>query len=303
MITNPELIRTVTIGMKPMRIVVNQDIPKSALTTMLKNDPEKRDTKHAEDRILVPSRFAALVDEFGNVLNTVTPRTYNLIKNKEVIAALDLVTDDAGYEIKAMESRYYKGRSLWRFTEPEPFYVPGDNSPHFVMLDVWHDSRGTGGLSTRGGIYRQWCTNGCTTTIFATERKSTTHREQVNLMEFFQETVETLAKNSATIKQIHQNAGEMEFDLQTDNAVRQVMVEAYRSLAPRYRPRLSETIRRYAASRGRTGDASDRDSVGPTVHALLQSVSDLVTHGMQDGVRRHEWGHQTSEALIEAITA
>ena len=296
MIHNREQIRAVRVGLKPMRIVVSDKISKSAMDTMLKNDPERRDPRPIEDVILMPSRFAALVDQYGNVLNTVTPRTYNLIHNSEIISALDLVTDEVQMDLHAKSSAYYSGRSMWRFTLPEPFYVPGDESPHFGMIDVWHDSRGTGGLSVGGGIFRQWCTNGCTTKIVGVERNSTNHRRETNLMEFFMETMESFSKQVTAFTQVHQRAGEVEIDLRQPSQIRNALTQAYRSLAPRYRPRLSETIRRYTAEPG-----SDRDAVGRTVHALIQSVSDVATHQMRDGVTRHNWAHQSTEALVDAL--
>lgn len=296
MIHNREHIQAVRVGIKPMRIVVSDTISTSAKQTMLKNDPERREPKHIEDVILMPSRFAALVDQYGNVLNTVTPRTYNLIHNSEIIAALDLVSDQVNMDLHAKSSAYYSGRSMWRFTLPEAFYVPGDESPHFGMIDVWHDSRGTGGLSVGGGIFRQWCTNGCTTKIVGVERASTNHRKETNLMEFFQETMEHFANQVTAFQQIHQRAGEVQIDLRNPNRVREALASVYRTLAPRYRPRLSETIRRYTAEAG-----SDRDAVGRTVHALIQSVSDVATHQMQDGVTRHNWAHNATEALVDAL--
>ena len=59
MINNRENIQTVTIGLKPMRIVVSDTIAQTTLQTMLKNDPERREAKQMEDVTLVPSRFAA----------------------------------------------------------------------------------------------------------------------------------------------------------------------------------------------------------------------------------------------------
>lgn len=296
MITNRDSVRTVNVDILPMYIAASIDPASDRGTKIRNNDPQKRETlllqvdEDSPEQMLAPSRFGALVDQFGNVLNTVTPKTYRLIPNAEIISALDLASDQSGLDLRPRgHGDYYNGRSRWSFTTGEPFYVPGDESPHFTQLDVWHDSRGTGGLSVRGGIYRQFCTNGCTTQVLATGRAQTNHRKDTNLMEFFVTAVSALAEGMQRMQQIHQAAGEIKADLRGDTHIRRAMVQIYRETAPRYRPRLSRMIRRYS------------EDVGPTVHALIQSVAELATHDMQDGVSRHEWNHRASSSIVDAL--
>jgi len=296
MIKNREDIRTVNVEIMPMYIASTVDPASDRGAAIRNNDPEKRHTlmlsegEDSAERMFAPSRFGALVDQYGNVLNTVTPKTYRLIPNAEIVAALDLASDAVGLDLTARhDGNYYKGRSRWTFTAGKEFKVPGDDSPHFPMVDVWHDSRGTGGLTVRSGIWRQWCTNGCTTQVLATGNAKTNHRQEINLMGFFCDAIGGLADGIEEMIEVHQTAGQVKADLRHDNNIRRAIVQIYRSTAPRYRERLSETIRSYSSD------------VGPTVHALIQSVSDLATHNMQDGVARHNWNHNSSQALVEAL--
>lgn len=298
MIRNRENIQTVRIGMRPMYMHIAQP-SNPLLKKLLKNDPERKNAIQQDDgrTLLVPSRFHALVDERGNVLNTVTPRTYNPLANSEIIAALDIVSDEHGVDLTNTSSDYYNGRSLWKFTEQKPFKVPGDDSPHFSLFNVWHDGNGMGGLRAQGGIWRQWCTNGCTHKVIGTEICRVNHKVNVNLHEFFTGVVAEFVTARDELMELHQLAGSTEIDLRGDNAVRHALTSVYRSLAPRYRPRLSETIRRYTATDG------GRDSVGPTVHALIQSISDMSEHQMQDGVTRHTWNNQATTEMVDALLA
>lgn len=295
MIRDRHNISTVNIDIHPLMVETSGIDPKTGAAIRMRKDAKDgmsfltQQDGAEEPMMYTKTRFGALVDSYGNILNTVSRDSYNLIKNAEVIAALDLKSDDFGLDLVSKFSTYYKGRSMWRLTTPDCFYVPGDQSPHYPMVDVWHDSRGTGGLSVRGGIYRLWCTNGATHQVVAAASNTTNHRKRTDLMEFFQETLDTLTISMEKMQIIHQTAGSTPIDLRTDNVVHRAVTGVFRNTAPRYRPRLSRTIRQYS------------ENVGATVHALIQSISEVATHHMRDGVARHTWADQSTSAVIDAL--
>jgi len=202
-----------------------------------------------------------VVDERDDIVGTVSDQ-YTLVRNADVIAALDLAAGERNLALDPTKAAYRNGRSFYEVKVPGFGYrVSGDPSGMVPSIIVRNDYRGGGGLKIQGGIFRLACTNGLVVgdiAYFTNQR----HVGQIDVIGFFRDAL-----------------SRMEEKIEVNRLLAEAMTRV------RYRPEVVEAIIADTADRYRADwDRALRENVaeiGDNMWAVAQAVSELSTHRMQ----------------------
>lgn len=231
---------------------------------------------------VVPSRWRQTVDDFGAELYASSER-YRIVRNADLVAALDLASDDLGVELEAASAMYKNGRSRFRAFFPDSFRVPGDPSDIRPQIELGNDYRGGSGVRVTAGVYRLVCTNGLVIgdVSFQSNRR---HTGEFDLMEYMLAAMQAMQDRIVKVENLSRRAAET--PLPADSPVTCQILE---DTVPRYRSRLHEAIWR------------NGDEVGGTVWALLQAISEVKTHDMKDRWSATDWQSRQTARVLELI--
>ena len=245
------------------------------------------------------SRFGIVVDELGNECGAVSDR-YTLVRNADLIAAVDLASDDLGLELECAGGIYsMSGRSQYTFYLPGDFKVPGDNSDVRTNITIGNGYGGTHNVDGTGGTYRLVCSNGMSigTIVSAMKRR---HVGEFDLMRLVQEMMVKLVEETTTEKQRAILAAETPFEWNVSKAenegdavVRQRNNTLLQTIAKdtpkRYVQGLSDAIKAY------------RTDVGHTTWAIVQAVGEIAQHDMNHTQAAQNWSRRNQARVMEVV--
>ena len=244
-----------------------------------------------------PCRFDVIQDSQGYHVGAVSGR-YKLIRNADLIGAIDLASDSLDVPLTVGQCRYQNGRTSLEFTLPDTYRVTGDPSDIKPLIRIGNDYGGGGALTGAAGVYRLVCTNGMM--IGKVETYTTLrHVGEIDLYEFTYGLVNGLVKRAQVHKIIAESTQEMPFEWAIkqvegervdprllDNA--QLLNTIAENTPPRYHQPLRDAITR------------NREDIGRTVWALLQSISEVSTHNMR-GWAAQNWQRRETNRVLEHV--
>lgn len=242
------------------------------------------------------TRFSIIKDSNGYHVGAVSDR-YTLIRNADLIEAIDLASDSLGVPLTVERCLYRHGKTSMDFTLPDDFRISGDPSNLKPLIQIGNDYGGGGSLTGKAGVFRVVCTNG----LYVgeqTQHNTQRHVGNINIYDFVYGLVDGLIKRAEVNKVIAETTQDMPFEWQAGGGNTYhsealasndaLLYEIIENTADRYRQPLREAI------------TMNRDEIGHTVWALLQAVSEVGTHNMR-GWAAQKWTRNTSNLILEHV--
>lgn len=241
------------------------------------------------------SRFISIVDDKGHECGAVSQR-YRLIRNGDLLGALDLASDKAGMDLEIRRWRYYNGRFTVDLSSGALFRAPGDKSETQPYLRLVNGYGGVSTLDGLAGMFRLACTNGTLVGKY-THKNTQKHVGKFNLMNIVGELLFSLKKQAEVQKIIAEAAGHAPFVfLRKDYseqrseeflANRRLLTEIVNSTPKKYHPSLIRAFEGYA------------EDVGSTVWAILQAISEVSTHDMKGTLSGDAWQLKQTNRVLQ----
>lgn len=226
------------------------------------------------------SRFQSIVDGKGHECGVVTGR-YRLIKHGDLIAAADLASDKLGINLECGKVMYHRGKFTTDLYMPDSFNVPGDPSGIRPQVTLGNSYGGTSALTGRAGVFRILCTNGTIigTTIRADYQK---HVGDFDVMKFVENLLLAVVLRAEEYQKVAIEAAQTEAN-----------VEAVETLIRETTPKKYHNVLHSSVE-------SNVITLGPTVWAMLQAISEISTHDMK-GLNASDWQtRHTNKVLADA---
>lgn len=213
---------------------------------------------------------------------------YALVKNSELLSALDLAASEAGANLRPQSARYFNGRSEVVLELPGfEYQPPGDPSNTTPTINLYNDYRGGLALNLFAGAIRGICTNGMVFGHVLTRRRRVhTGRVQQEIMAYAQEAVNGIADAALAAKLTAEFAVEHKL---TDEAVNEWL------------DRLEEgTAKKYQASLTRAVDENLR-ALGQNAWGLTQAISEVATHTMPTSNASVDWRDAWVDKVLDGL--
>lgn len=228
---------------------------------------------------LTLSRFDTIIDDNGYECGAVSDH-YTLIRNQDLVAAVDLASDEIGIELECGPASYHNGRSRFSFYPPDEYRVAGDPSGIRTQIEIGNGYGGRANISGMSGAFRLICTNGMVIGQVhqAISRK---HTGEISVMEVILALLTELVNQADKHQEVVRHASEISAD--------QVRLDpVFKHTAPRYQKQLHDAI------------MSNTAEIGNNVWAITQAISEVATHDMP-GWNATEWQRtQTNRVLVAA---
>lgn len=241
--------------------------------TMFYVDPEA----YGERR---KSRFQSIVDAKGHECGAVTSR-YRLIRHGDLVAAADLASDKLGINLECGKVIYHRGRFSTDLYMPTDFNVPGDPSGIRPQITLGNSYGGTAALTGRAGVFRLICTNGTIIgqTIRADYQK---HVGDFDVMKFVENLMLAVVCRAEEYQRVALQAAQTEANVEVvETLIRETTPKKY-----------------HATLHGAV--ESNVLTMGPTVWAIMQAISEVSTHDMK-GLNATDWQiRHTNQVLAGA---
>ena len=242
-----------------------------------------------------PTRFSIVEDSNGYHVGAVSDR-YTLIRNADLIGAIDLASDSLGVPLTVERCLYRHGKTSMDFTLPDDFRISGDPSNLKPLIQIGNDYGGGGSLTGRAGVFRMLCTNG----LYVgeqTQHNTQRHVGNIDIYDFVYGLVDGLIKRAEINKVIAETTQDMPFEWKAPH--QDWHAEALASNAGLLNEIADTTPERYHQPL-RTAITGNREEIGHTVWALLQAVSEVGTHNMR-GWAAQKWTRNTSNLILEHV--
>lgn len=241
------------------------------------------------------SRFHSVVDDNGYETGSVT-KHYQLVKNADLIGAIDLASDNIGLDITAGSGRYYHGRSQYTFYLPDSFRVPGDPSDIRPQIVLGNSYGGKAALTGTAGVYRVICTNGMIAgkVVRADYQR---HIGSFDLLPFVTELITAVVSRANEYQTMALVAAETAFHTRVNAALsgaaaadlernRAFLVDLAATTPKKYRSALKDSI------------LSNRRELGETVWGILQAIAEVSSHDMAGSWAADTWQHKQTEKVL-----
>ena len=246
---------------------------------------------------LEATRFSIIEDSKGYHVGAVSDR-YTLIRNADLIGAIDLASDSLGVDLTVERCMYRNGKTSMDFTLPDDFRISGDPSNLKPLIQIGNDYGGGGSLTGRAGVFRMVCTNGLYVgeqTHHSTQR----HIGEIDVYDFVYGLVDGLVKRAEINKIIAETTQDMPFEWKAPYIADEKVKAQLESNAVMLNEIADATPDRYHQPL-RTAITGNREEIGHTVWALLQAVSEVGTHNMR-GWAAQRWTRNTSNLILEHV--
>lgn len=237
------------------------------------------------------TRFKLVIDELDNPIAAVTDQ-YTLVKNRELIAAVDLVADELGITLEPQSGIYHNGHSRYEIGTPDmEFKATGDPSFTTGRIIVENDYRGNGGIRLMTGWFRLICSNGLIVGKIASE-SNTRHVGEIDIIGKVREALGKFLARFEVDTLLAETLAKESFDFTGWPGDREIAQHNVEEADPYLIDRiLADTAERY---QGEFRAASRRNSadMGETLWALAQTVSEVATHTMNGRFSPDDWAHR-----------
>jgi hypothetical protein len=254
------------------------------------------------------TRFNLVVDELDEPIAAVTEK-YTLIRNREVIAALDLVADLEGVRLVPKSADYHHGKSRYEFTLPDLSYtVTGDTSASMPRLVLGNDYRGNGGLSAMSGWFRFICSNGMTIGTVASQTNAR-HVGTIDIMEILTNAIVAMKSRVEVDRLLAESLAAEPFpsplvdDWAGTREIAQNILQDAKDDGKA--PRLIDTIIADTPDRYIRGMRDShfnlRYQLGDNLWALAQTVAEVATHNMNGRWSPDEWATRQIARIEAAV--
>jgi len=244
------------------------------------------------------SRFGIVIDDHGHECGAVSTR-YKLVRNADLVAAVDLASDKFGLELECESGTYRNGRSKYEFLMPNEWQVPGDNSRLRSRFTLFNGYGGTDKVRGMGGTYRLICSNGMSVgEILAWMGQK--HVGEFDILALVEDmmlrTIDAMhtEKERAIIQA--ETAFEYKVEAATDEDDREtrkrnhgLLVAVGEDTPKKYQQPLAAAIHDY------------RRDVGHTVWAVTQAIAEIARHDRKDTPTAHAWARRNQNRILEAV--
>lgn len=246
------------------------------------------------ETLIKHSRFKDVVDENGHECGTVT-KHYRLVTNGDLVAAMDLASDELGIDIEAGHGRYYNGRAQYTMYLGDEYRVPGDASGLRPQIVIGNSYGGKASLSGKAGVYRLVCTNGMIAgkVVRADYQR---HIGEFDLLPFVCNLMSAVIQRAEEHKQIAIVAANTEFNTKV-NEVLDEAIKAERERNRKFIQDLAENTPKKYHRQLRGAILENRRELGNTVWAISQAIAEVATHDMQ-GWSADTWQHKQTDRLF-----
>jgi hypothetical protein len=261
------------------------------------------------------SRFRFVVDELDHIIAGGLTEQYTLVQNREFISALDLAADERGLTLEPRKAVYRNGRGLYEFSvSSHRFQVVGDPSVTDGLIQLGNDYRGQGGLRIQSGWFRMICTNGVIAGVIA-HKDTKRHVGEIDVYRFVATGLDRFVERFEVERLLAETLGKEGYTPAYDalkiqsQADAKAILEVGDDLLARI---LADTPDRYIADVQRAV-CENQSAVGETLWGVIQAVSEIATHRMQEtatgdaranySFAADSWGSRQLElvrALVEA---
>ncbi len=245
------------------------------------------------------SRFGIVIDDHGHECGAVSQQ-YKLVRNADLVSAVDLVADNMGLELECESGTYRRGRSKYEFLLPNTWQVPGDESGLRSRFTLMNGYGGTDRVRGMGGTYRLICTNGMSVGDVVASM-SQKHVGDFNIGDLVEDmmlrTIEAMSAEKA--RAIKQGQTPFEYNphaagMSTGELARRtrnngLMVALGDDTPKRYHVPLVKAIGDY------------RENVGHTVWAITQAIAEIARHDRKDTPTAQAWARRNQTRILEAV--
>jgi hypothetical protein len=237
------------------------------------------------DEYFEQPRFRLVVDEQDRAIATVSNK-YRLVRNADIVAALDIAADKSGLVLEPKRACYRNGRASYRFTAPTlGFRAGNDPSDTFPMVEISNDYRGGGGMRITSGFYRLICTNGAVRDTVAYQDNQH-HIGDFSVWDFVEKAI-TRMMDVFEADRLLANTLAMTPVVAGQELVARMLEET----AKRYRPDLERAVRENVLS------------IGDNMWAYVQAAAEVATHRMQEREHFNFAADPWASRMTELVTA
>lgn len=244
------------------------------------------------------SRFGTVVDEYGHECGAVSHH-YRLVRNADLIAALDLASDKIGIDLECSGGRYHHGRSKYTMFLPGEWKVPNDHSGIRSNVTVNNGYGGTNKITGTTGTFRLICTNGMAVgTILASMKQR--HIGPFDLMKMVEQLLLDTMEQAAIEQKRAITAGETPYEWRShearseeDKEVRRsnhkVLIEIGKDTPKKYQEPLARAI------------VESEEMLGRTVWAMVQAIAEIAEHDMKGSIAANAWRRRNQVKIMETV--
>lgn len=244
------------------------------------------------------SRFGIVIDERGYECGAVSDR-YKLVRNADLVSAVDLASDTLGIDLECGASYYRRGRASYDFLMPEEWQVPGDKSKLRSRFTLFNGYGGTDKIRGTGGTFRLICSNGMSVgEVYAAINQR--HVGTFDLLELVQDmmvrTLRHVERERERAVIMAQTPFEYNVPAGADEDERETRSRNYKLIEAIGK----DTPKKYKAPL-RDAIYSYRRDVGHTVWAITQAIAEIARHDRKNTPTAQAWARRNQERILEAV--